>query len=70
MQQARLTDHTTVYPARAGTFPTVSFRSVADALEHIHVELRDAPCGICSCPASSYFIHRPDTLRQGQGQEQ
>lgn len=58
----RIPPHTTVYPAKAWVFPAVSFRTVEDALEHIHVDLRGAPCGICSCPAGSFDRHFPGTL--------
>ncbi len=59
---ASIPPHTTVYPAKAWAFPAVSFRTVEDALEHIHVELRGAPSGICSCPAGSFDRHFPGTL--------
>lgn len=53
---------TTVYPAKAWAFPAVSFRTHGEALEHIsEIELH-VPCGICTCPASSYARHFPDTL--------
>jgi hypothetical protein len=53
---------TTVYPAKAGAFPAVSFRSVGEALEHISKIQLHVSCGICTCPASSYARHFPDTL--------
>lgn len=53
---------TTVYPAKAWAFPPVSFRSVAEALDHISKIQLDAPCGICTCPASSFVCHYHDTL--------
>lgn len=53
---------TTVYPARAGAFPAVSFRTVGEALDHIHLELLNSPCGICTCPACSFSRHYLDTL--------
>lgn len=55
----------TVYPAKAWAFPAVSFRTLEESLEHIHVDLRHAPCGVCSCLASSFDIHYPDTLPRG-----
>lgn len=58
----RMPPYTTVYPARAWAFPAVSFRSVEDALDHISSIQFDVPCGICSCPASSFDCHFPDTI--------
>lgn len=55
---------TTVYPAKAGAFPAVSFRTPAEASDHITQIHLAAPCGICSCPASSYFMHYPGTVRE------
>ena len=45
---------TTVFPARLGLFPPVSFRTTEDSLEYISTDLRNAPCGICTCPAGSF----------------
>lgn len=59
---ARISPHTTVYPAKAWAFPAVSFRTVADALDHISNIQSYAPCGICSCPAGSFDRHFPGTL--------
>ena len=53
---------TTVYPAKAWAFPAVSFRTVAEASNHISQFHLNAPCGICTCPASSFDRHYPDTL--------
>lgn len=57
-------DHTTVYPARAGGFPPASFGTFADSLGYVQ-EVSNArpPCGICTCPAGSYHIHYPETVR-------
>ena len=52
---------TTIFPARPGLFPAVSFRSTEDARDYIATELRDAACGLCTCPAGSYSTHRPNT---------
>lgn len=57
---------TTVYPARADAFAAVSFRTTRDALEYISGVLRNAPSGICTCPASSYERHYPDTVVAGR----
>ena len=56
-----MTDHTTVYPSRAGGFPPASFRTFADALTYTR-EISDSrpPCGICMCPAGSYEMHQVD----------
>lgn len=63
----------TVYPSRAGGFPAASFWSIVDAIQYQRsVSSTDTPCGICECPASSYWRHYPDTLslprlqRQGE----
>lgn len=53
---------TTVYPAKAWAFPAASFRTVAEALDHITQIQLDVPCGICTCPASSFDRHYPSTL--------
>lgn len=58
----RVPPHTTVYPAKAWMFPAASFRTVEDALDHISSIQFDAPCGICSCPAGSYYRHFPGTV--------
>ena len=53
---------TTVYPSRAGGFPPASFRDFSDALEYIRTLNRyGLPCGICTCPVGSYFMHYGDT---------
>lgn len=55
---------TTVYPSRVGGFPPASFRNFADALGYVRqVSDNRPPCGICTCPAASYAMHYPDTVR-------
>lgn len=51
----------TVYPARAGAFPAVSFPDLKEALGYAQALASDAPCGICVCPVASYEHHLPDT---------
>lgn len=60
----RMPPYTTVYPARAWAFPAVSFRTVEDAQDHIYQIHLNAPCGICACPASSFDLHFPGTIRE------
>jgi len=59
---ALIPPHTTVYPAKAWAFPAVSFRSVEEARDHIAMIHFNAPCGICTCPATSFDLHFPDTI--------
>lgn len=58
----RIPPYTTVYPAKAWAFPAVSFRTVEEARDHITMIQFNAPCGICTCPASSFDRHFPDTI--------
>lgn len=46
----------TVFPAIAGGFPPASFWTTWDSLSYIR-DMQDhgAPCGLCACPASSYY---------------
>lgn len=55
---------TTIYPARSGGFPPASFSTVGKSLEYVSALQGQRPaCGICSCPASSYDMHYPDTVK-------
>jgi len=54
---------TTVYPSRAGGFPPASFPDFGAALCYVNSLRNTAPCGICMCPAESYWMHYPDTVR-------
>lgn len=53
---------TTVYPSRAGGFPPASFVTFAGAIDYVR-QVSDSrpPCGICTCPVGSYFMHYGDT---------
>ena len=56
---------TTVYPSRAGGFPPATFFTFAEALRYVReVSDRRPPCGICTCPAGSYFVHYPETIHE------
>ena len=55
---------TTVYPSRACGFPPASFMTFADALGYVRqVSDSHPPCGICTCPVCSYFMHYGDTIK-------
>ena len=55
---------TTVYPSRAGGFPPASFMTFAGALGYVRqVSDSHPPCGICTCPVGSYFMHYGDTIK-------
>ncbi len=56
----------TVYPSRGARekgwgFPPASFWNFADAYRYAR-DISDStpPCGICMCPADSYFVHNPE----------
>lgn len=53
----------TVYPSRSGTFPAATFftRDAEFAyIRSVQAELGD-PCGICVCPAESFWLRQEDT---------
>ena len=54
----------TVYPSVAGVFPPASFWIAGESYRYMR-ELQNqvVACGLCECPADSYFKHLPDTFR-------
>jgi hypothetical protein len=56
----------TVYPSIAGGFAAASFWAGHDAFAYMRqVQVEGCACGICECPAASYQMHYPDTVRKG-----
>lgn len=59
-------DATTVYPSRFGGFPPASFPTFGAAFSYVRtISDSGPPCGICTCPASSYEMHLRDTMSKG-----
>lgn len=59
-----MTSKVTVYPSIAGSFPPASFWIVGESYRYMRQMQNDGlACGLCECPAHSYFVHLPDTVR-------
>lgn len=53
----------TVYPSVAGAFPAASFWIAGESFRYMRqVQDSGVVCGLCECPAHSFFKHLPDTV--------